>query len=182
MIVAGGKDGVKVVLNRDNLGGQVANNAGTIWNGSVANPEFGGPAFFIDSSGNSYVVYGDGHPLSTFGVSAVNGALSTVASYNGLSCLECRDDGSQPIVSSNGTKAGTAIVWALETPGASGGSLTLYAFNALTMAPLYDGVAGQWTVPSGSYYIGGALISPLVANGRVYVPADGTVGVFGLSP
>jgi hypothetical protein len=85
-------------------------------------------------------------------------------------------------VSSNGTTAGTAVVWALKTPGGSGGSITLYAFDALNMShTLFSGTAGSWTQGAGASYIGGALVSPTVANGRVYVPTDGSVAVFGLS-
>jgi hypothetical protein len=84
------------------------------------------------------------------------------------------------VISSNGTTAGTAIAWALKTPGNSGGTITLYAFDALKMTTLYSGAAGNWTVGSGASYIAGALVSPLVANGRVYVPTDGSVAVFGL--
>jgi hypothetical protein len=68
----------------------------------------------------------------------------------------------------------------LKTPGNGGGTITLYAFNALTMSVLYSGAAGSWTIGSGQTYIGGALISPTVANGKVYVPTDGSVAVFGL--
>ncbi len=98
-----------------------------------------------------------------------------------VGCLECRDSGSQPVVSSNGTAAGSAIAWALKTPGNGGGSISLYAFNALNMGmTLFSGTAGPWTQASGTAWIGGALVSPLVANGKVYVPVDGAVTVFGL--
>ena len=80
------------------------------------------------------------------------------------------------------------MVWALKTPGNLGGPLTLYAFDALNMShTLFNAQAGQWTratdptdptkAPS---WIGGALISPVIANGKVYVPTDGSVAVFGL--
>ena len=45
---------------------------------------------------------------------------------------------------------------------------------------LFSGTAGTWTQTSGTQWIGGALVSPLVANGKVYVPTDGSVAVFGL--
>jgi hypothetical protein len=50
------------------------------------------------------------------------------------------------------------------------------------MTTLFNGAAGQWTVGQRREYIAGALVSPVVANGRVYVPTDGSVAVFGLSP
>jgi hypothetical protein len=178
LLVQGGKDGVKWLLNRDKLGGQQTNNAGAVY--SVASGgEYGGPAFFQDTNGASYVVYGTGNPLTTYQFVPGSESLTAVANAN-VGCLECRDAGSQPVVSSNGTNPGTAIVWALKTPGSSGGTITLYAFDALKMTTLYSGAAGTWTIGSGASYIAGALVSPLVANGRVYVPTDGSVAVFGL--
>jgi hypothetical protein len=150
-----------------------------VWHADVAGDMLGGPAFFQDTNGNSYVVYGTGNPLTTFLLNLSPVSLSSYASTN-VGCLECRDSGSQPIVSSQGTNPGTAVAWALHTPGNSGGTISLDAFNALTMSVLYSGAAGSWTVGPNSSYIGGALVSPLVANGRVYVPTDGGVAVFGL--
>jgi FtsP/CotA-like multicopper oxidase with cupredoxin domain len=172
----------KYVLNRDSLGGFNSGDVGAIWHGNAGNGMWGGPATFQDSGGNTYLVFGTGNPISTYllGLSPISLAIETQARPG---CLECRDQGSQPIVSSNGTTPGTAVVWALKTPGNAGGNLTLYAFDALNMShTLFTGVAGTWTVGSGASYIGGALISPTVANGRVYVPTDGGVAVFGLSP
>lgn len=183
LMVIGGKMGAtgaqKYLLNRDNLGGQQANDAGAVWHAATNVGIWGGPAFFGDASGNAYVVYGGGQPLSTYLFNPMTNSLSVYASAN-VGCLECRTSGSQPIVSSNGTTPGTAVIWALQTPGNNGGTISLFAFNAMTMAVLYSGAAGPWTVDPSASYIGGAFVSPLVANGRVYVPTDGSVAVFGL--
>jgi hypothetical protein len=128
------------------------------------------------------VIYGDGEPLYTFKMSTTTGALAAYAESANVGCLECRDQGSQPVVSSNGTTPGTAVVWALKTPNSAGGTMYLYAFDALKMTTLFDGAAGVWTNAAGQSNVGGALVSPLVANGRVYVPTDGSVAIFGLQP
>jgi hypothetical protein len=177
---SGGTQGCqKYILNRDALGGVSAGDAGALWHADTAGGIWGGPAFFQDTSGNSYIIYGTGNPLTTYELSLSPVSLTPVASAN-VGCLECRNAGSQPIVSSLGTNPGTAIAWALKTPGNSGGTISLYAFDALTMHVLFSGAAGRWTMGPTSSYIGGALVSPLVANGRVYVPTDGNVAVFGL--
>lgn len=50
------------------------------------------------------------------------------------------------------------------------------AYNAATLgAPIFQSNAGTWSNGSRAY------LSPLVANGRVYVPAYKTVTVFGLT-
>jgi len=181
-VANGGSGGpLKYILNRDNLGGFKAGNSGALWQANTAGEMWGGPATFQDATGTNYVVYGSGNPLTTYKLGLSPIGLTTQSSAN-VGCLECRDQGSQPVVSSNGTTAGTAVVWALKTPGNSGGTITLYAFNALKMSQtLFAGAAGQWTITPGAAWIGGALVSPTVANGRVYVPTDGAVAVFGLA-
>jgi len=178
----GGTNGCqKYLLNRNNLGGFSPGDAGALWHANTAGGMWGGPAVFQDQSGATYVVYG-GQPLNTYKLSLAPLGLSVLSSAN-VGCLTCTADGSQPVVSSNGTTPGTAIVWAMQTPGSSGGPITLYAFDALNMShTLFRGTAGSWTVPPGFTYIGGALNSPTVADGRVYVPVDGAVAVFGLAP
>jgi hypothetical protein len=81
--------------------------------------------------------------------------------------------GSFPVVSSNGSNPGTAVVWAIERgPGYE----ELAAYNAQTLGnPLFRQVAGSWSNGNGSY------LTPLVANGRVYVGAYKTVAVYGLT-
>jgi FtsP/CotA-like multicopper oxidase with cupredoxin domain len=201
IVVAGGKCGAgaanggtvgcqKYLLNRDKLGGRQANEAGSLWHGNTAGWMWGGPAYFQDAAGVSHIVYGGGgggagwDPLSTYNVNLSPVSLSVQSSQVAVGCLICsRGDpgGSLPFVSSNGTTAGTAIVWTIKTPPQSGGNMALYAFNALSMkGTLFSGVAGPWTVPSGATQIPGPFVSPLIASGKVYVPADGSVAVFGL--
>jgi FtsP/CotA-like multicopper oxidase with cupredoxin domain len=171
----------KRLLNRDSMGSQQANDAGVAAKMNITGSIYGGPAYFADASGMSHIVYGGGTPLSTLNVNTSPLSLSTQSSFNIAGGLEHRDQGSQPVVSSNGTQAGSAVVWALYTPGQEGGSITLYAFNALNMSQvLFTGVAGTWTKDPAAEWVGEALVSPLVVDGRVYVPTDGAVGVFGL--
>jgi FtsP/CotA-like multicopper oxidase with cupredoxin domain len=184
LLVQGGKCSddnacMKYILNRDAMGGQHTGNTGAVWAGNTGGGIWGGPAYFQDAGGNQYIVYGTGQPLSTYKLTSPPG-LAVQSSAN-VGCLECRDTGSQPVVSSNGTTAGSAIVWALHTPGNGGGNISLYAFNALNMAStLFNGTAGPWMETVAAGYTGGAMVSPLVANGKVYVPVDGQVTIFGL--
>jgi len=183
LMILGGKPGAsgaqKYLLNRDDLGGQQPGDAGAVWHAATNVGIWGGPALFGDASGNTYVVYGGGNPLSTYLFNPISNSFSVYASAY-VGCLECRNSGSQPVVSSNGTNPGTAVIWVIKDPGQIGGAITLFAFDALSMTTLYSGTAGTWTVGPGAPYVGGAYVSPLVANGRVYVPTDGSVAVFGL--
>jgi hypothetical protein len=161
------------------MGGQQTADAGALWSANTGGGIWGGPAYFVDQSGNQHVIYGGNQTLNTYTLSQPTSL--TLASTSPVGHLEGRDSGSQPVVSSNGTQAGSAVAWALQTPGNAGGNISLFAFDALNMGtPLFEGLAGTWTQTAGTQWIGGALVSPLVANGRVYVPTDGSVSVFGL--
>jgi len=182
MVVQGGKTGRKYLLNADKLGGQQPGDAGAIWYASTGGLEWGGPAYFADAAGRSYVLYGSG-PLTTYRLdtSGARPALRAVASTTGVACFQCRVAGSLPIVSSNGTAAGTAIAWVVQDrQSGAGGPLNVFAFDALTMRTLFSSTAGTWMPGPGLNKIGAALVSPLVANGRVYVPTDGHVAIYGL--
>ncbi len=188
LLVGGGKCSVpagcyKYILNRDALGGQQPGNAGALWSADTAGTIFGGPAYFADSSGAQHIVYGSGapgYPFSTYTLNLAPVGLAIESSAN-VGRMAGRDAGSTPVVSSNGTMPGTAIVWALKTPANSGGPISLYAFDALNMGTvLYSGVIGTWNQLPSTVGIGEALISPMIANGYVYVPSDGMVMVLGL--
>jgi hypothetical protein len=89
--------------------------------------------------------------------------------------------GANPAVSSNGTTAGTGVVWAIATFNQINGGVpaVLYAFDAVTMTELYDtsqcgtldtaGLAQKFTVPT-------------VANGNVYIGTQGEFDVYGKLP
>ncbi len=53
--------------------------------------------------------------------------------------------------------------------------MTLYAFNATTLAPLYSTAIGAW--PSSN---GNANLVPVVANGKVYAAAGNNLVILGL--
>ena len=78
-------------------------------------------------------------------------------------------------VSSNGTKSGSAVIWAVGRPTSNDDPIVdLYAINADTGQPLFSGAAGQWPNTSGD-----ANIVPVVANGHVYVASDQMLTIFG---
>lgn len=90
-----------------------------------------------------------------------------------------QDPGFFTVVSSDELSPGTAIIWAVIRPTSSTNpQLTLLAFDATPvhgeLQQLYSGAAGPWRNLGGN-----ANTVPLVANGRVYVAADGTLTIFG---
>jgi len=85
------------------------------------------------------------------------------------------DAGSEPIVSSNGTVAGSAIVWSYSRVGQGGpAQLTLRAYDA-------SNLANKLVELPYTYWLGGGeLLSPSVANGMVFTAGEGVVSAFGL--
>jgi len=74
-------------------------------------------------------------------------------------------------VSSNGTQAGTGIIWAVAQPGS--GSLSLFAFNAANLSTLFSETAA----PQPAYR---SFTVPVIANGLVFVAAAHQLSIFGL--
>jgi hypothetical protein len=176
LAVAGAKDGRLFVLNRDHMGGfqstDFPNNVqiGHCWCG---------PSYFDGSSG-ARVVSSGGNTVKTWSLTTQNSkpTLTPVASG---SVTSGQDPGFFTSVSSNGTTADTAIIWAVARPVSSTDRhVTLYAFNATptgtTLPLLWKGPAGLWCTTGGN-----ANIVPSVANGRVYVASDELLEIFGLT-
>jgi hypothetical protein len=77
-------------------------------------------------------------------------------------------------ISSNGTTANTAIIWVIGRPTTAGGPLKIYALNAANAATLFSGSFGRWGNPNSN-----AEITPVVANGNVYVAVANYLYILG---
>ncbi len=173
LLIAGGKEGPIYVINRDSLGEYQAgkNNivqyiVGAI-RGSVGRTQVNGmyntPSYF---NGNVYIFGEDDYPKM---FTLNNGMLPTAATSIGTGVMRSPS----PIISANGTQNG--IVWTLEWAPAP----TLFAYNPSDLATEYydtnqDAARDQVSVAIIT------RVNPTVANGRVYVPANSSVLVYGL--
>jgi hypothetical protein len=172
MLVAMGKDPTMYLLDQTNLGGFSSSNAGALQVTTLGpSPSgvglYGGPAFYNGPNGPMvyYQISGqklDGFSLSTGATPGLT--LAAQSAGNGSST------GTDPIVSSNGTGAAagdSGIVWVIRRSSPP----ALQAYDALTLgAPLWQGTAGTWLTNNH-----GRFISPLVANGRVYIGSGAPV-------
>jgi len=172
LALAMGKNSPLYLLNRDNLGKTSSNDAGALQAVAVPGSDYkGGPAYYEGPKGPYVYLQRDSTQLMGFSLSAGSKPRltqrllgTTLAGYGG----------SFPIVSSNGAVADTGIVWLVRRAQ----TVQLEAYDALHLgAPIYTAAAGKWLNPNNN-----AFVSPLEANGRVYVPAYKTVTVFGLTP
>jgi hypothetical protein len=170
------------VVNRDSMGKFNPSNDRAIYqkdndpNGdnSGTGPLSGGiwsaPAYF-----NNSVFFGpNGNKLMAFSIS--NAKLSIAPTS--MSANPFAYPGVTPSVSSNGTANG--IVWAIEVVPSNGSSATLHAYDASNLtSELYNsnqaGSRDHFADNKANKFV-----TPLVANGKVYVGTPNAVVVFGL--
>lgn len=171
MMIGMGKAGTAYLLDIDNLKG--LQGGGTSGYQPLQTLSIGGcwcGAAYYGAPGGGLVYYqGSGTTLRAYSVDTVKGQLTKVAESSDGGGF----GGSFPVISSNAGTPDTAVVWAIER-----GNPTeqLKAYDAVSLgSPLFAANAGDWSNGSRSY------LTPLVANGRVYVPAYKTVTVFGLT-
>jgi hypothetical protein len=166
LLLAGGKEGVVYLVNRDNMGQfnvngdnvvqEISTNLGQIysvpvyWNGMV------------------YYIGTNGHTLQAYSLS--NGLLSTspVAQSVAMS------DRGLPSLSANGTTNG--IIWLLRGPSYLAPLLT--AFNTANLAITYSSnqaTGNRDTLGSVAHFA-----TPTIANGKVYVGTTTQLTVYGL--
>jgi hypothetical protein len=173
MAVAMGKSSLLFLLNQTNLGGVQKNNAGALQaQDGGGGGLWGGPAYYDGPAGPTVFTQTDsdvlrGWALATGATPSLTNTLTgTTGSGYG---------GSLPIVSSNGATSGTGVVWLIRRSV----PIELEAYNATTLgAPIYSVTAGNWSNTTDN----NPFLTPMEANGRVYVPAYLTVEVFGLTP
>jgi hypothetical protein len=183
LVVAGGKDGRAFLMNRDNLGGYTSNGPDNVLQTVSQGGCWCGPAYFVGPDGKPYVLTGGGNGITSWQLTLP--AVQLVQkSTTGSGVADGLPDygGSIPVVSSNGTAAGSAIVWFVQRPQSSSDSdpgtpVTLQAFDASNLEhQLVSIQAGTWTHAVNS----NADIVPTVANGKVYVASNKQVQIFGL--
>jgi hypothetical protein len=176
LAVAAGKDGNLFILNRDSLGGFSPNG-----NNVLGTVSIGGcwcaQSYYVGSDGIQRVVTSGGDQV---GIWQLQNAPSVTLTQQSASAelATGQDPGFFTSVSSNGTTAGTAIVWAVSRPtDRDPADVDLYAFNPTNAATLFSAVAGTWP-----YTGADSDLVPVVANGVVLVASYEQITIFGLLP
>lgn len=166
LAVGAGKDGNLYVLDRDNLGqfNSAKNNVYQQFTLS-SGENHSSPIFF----NNAIFVCPENNTLKAFLVSSAKLATSP----SSQSAHTFGSNGSVASISANGSSQG--IVWALDH-----GAGILFAFDATDLTKeLWDSSQAPANRDHFSP-IGGHFITPMVANGRVYIGTGTSVAVFGL--
>jgi outer membrane protein assembly factor BamB len=168
LAVVAGKDTDMYVVNRDSMGKFSANNVNLYQEieGVLGVGIDGAPAFF-----NNTVYYGPlASSIQAFAIS--NGKLSPTPV--GQTPDGFGYPGATPSISANG--ASNAILWAI---GPAVGIAELRAYNATTLKELYT---SNQATGGRDQFNGNKFITPVIANGKVFVGTPTGVAVFGLLP
>jgi hypothetical protein len=166
LALGAGKDGNIYVVDRDNMGKFNAgeDNIHQELDGVLAGGTWSAPAYF-----NNAVYYGPvGGNLKAFSIA--NAQLSLSAASQSANTFGY--PGATPSVSANGTSDG--IVWAAENVPTA----VLHAYDATNLSQeLYN--SNQAAGGRDHFGPGNKFITPMIANGKVYVGTGNGVGVFG---
>jgi outer membrane protein assembly factor BamB len=167
LVVGAGKDGAIYVVDRDSMG-KFSASSNRIWqqlDGAVPGGVFASPAYF-----NGSVYYGDvGGTLKAFKVT--NAKLG--GSPSSQSATIFVRPGASPAVSASG--AANGIVWAVENSNPA----VLHAYDASDLSrELYN--SNQAANNRDHLGPGNKFIAPAIADGKVFVGTQNSVGVFGL--
>ncbi len=178
-LVGGGKQGLLYVVNTTNMGGLDTSGDRVVQEWQADNGLWGSPIFWNGSAPTLYVWSGNDR-LKAYSFS--NGLFATTPSSVGA--VPISGFGEALSVSSNGSTAGTGIVWAtvpLGDPDHATVPGQLYAYDATNLTnELWD--SGQNSARDG-YGNFAKFCAPTVANGKVYVPTDSKqVAVYGILP
>lgn len=169
LAVGAGKDKNIYLVNRSSMGkfNASTNNIYQQVNTPLAGGEFGMAAYF-----NGAIYYGSvGDNLKMF--TFLDAKLQTTPSSK--TSITFASPGTTPSISADNTA--NAIVWATENTNPA----VLHAYEATNLATeLYN--SNQAANSRDQFGAGNKFITPMIANGKVYVGTTTGVGVFGLLP
>lgn len=170
LAVAAGKDSNLYVLNQESLGRYDASANATVYQvlpGALSNGMWSSPAYF-----NGHIFYGSVNSvLRSFDLR--NARLSSSPSSS--TTVAFAYPGTTPSVSAYGTQNG--IVWAVENTSPA----VLHAFDAGNLATEFYN-SNQVAGGRDQFGSGNKFMTPMIANGKVYVGTPNSVAVFGILP
>jgi hypothetical protein len=171
LVVGAGKDSNIYIANRTNMGKFNPDNNSQIYQevtGALAGSVYSAPAF--DGKRIYYGAVGDSIKAFSFNGS---GLLNTTPASQ--TNTQFGYPGATPSIS--GSSEGNLILWATENTSPA----VLHAYNANNLAvELYN--SNQAAGGRDNFGDGNKFITPMIANGKVYVGTMSGVGVLGLLP
>ncbi len=174
LLAGTGKSGTLYLVDRDNMGHYngtdgINGNDGNIVQSVVGATAqtWSSPAYF----NNQLYLQPSSSTMKAYAIT--NGHIATPAASSATASFGVFNGG--PVVSANGTNDG--IVWVINGAGGTGTEV-LYALNATNISQqLYNSSQLSRDIPGS----GIKMITPTVANGKVYVGAQYTLAIYGLT-
>lgn len=166
LAVGAGKDGNLYIVDRTNMGkfSSTSNNIYQELKRALVSGIYSTPAAM-----NASIYYGPKNsPILEFQFKNAKLGATTVAKTT----TSFAYPGATPSISANTGQ--NAILWATENTNPA----VLHAYNARTLVELYN--TNQAANGRDHFGVGNKYITPMVANGKVYVGTTAGVGVFGL--
>ncbi len=184
LAVAVGKQGYVYLLNRDDLGGSRQGPSGSdrvlqrigpyggVWSRPGVWPGNGGYVYIPTASGGNSAAGSSGNlRVYKYGL---DGAGKPALSLQATSSDAFGFSTSAPVITSDGTTSGSALVWMVWAPGGSGVGAQLRAYDPV---PVNGRPVLRWSAPVGT---SAKFNPPGVGAGRLYVGTrDGHVLGFG---
>ena len=170
LAVGAGKDANIYVVDRDNMGKFNPSSNNAVYQEIPTG--VGGSVFSMAALFNNTVYYAAvGDHLRAFPITKALLATAPAAQSSNTFAYP----GSTPSVSSNGSQNG--IIWAVENQSGAG---VLHAYDPTNLASeLYD---SNQAPNNRDHFSDNKFITPMVANGKVFVGTTDSVAVFGLLP
>jgi hypothetical protein len=185
LAVAVGKDGYVYLLNRDNLGGigegpggsdavvQRLGPYGGVWSRPGVWPGEGGWVY-IPTASNGETASGSSGNLRVYRYRISEAGAPTLALEGTSNAEPFGFSSGAPVITSNETESGSALVWLEWSPNGTGVGAQLRAYNPV---PVHGEPVLRWSAPIGT---AAKFATPGVGGGRLYVGTrDGHVLAFG---
>jgi hypothetical protein len=173
-----GKTGPMYLLDADRMGG--SGTAGNTLGGYTSAGCWCTQSYYQGADGIGRIVDGAGNNLTVYRV-VTSALLNPLLLQESVSPVfnNDQDPGIFTSISSNGTLANTAIIWALTRPSANNADpygIYLHAINpAAGSTVTFSAQAGTWANAANA----DANLVPTVANGQVFVASYKTLSIFG---
>jgi PQQ-like domain len=187
-----GKQGILYALNMNHLGGYQHGPHGSdavpsevgpfggVWSRPTVWPGNGGYIYYPTAGSGSFSASGGTLNVLQREVSASGAVYFNPVGTTSTNAYSMFAYGSGiPIVTSNGTNSGSALVWIIRNPYVTGTEAELQAYNPIPENPGPNGTLQEvWSAPISSPV---TFNEPAVNNGIVYVSTEaGTLLAFGL--
>jgi hypothetical protein len=170
LAVALGKDGRMFLMNQQSLGQFTSGGPDKVLGTFPVQECWCAESYYKGSDGVGRVVSSAGNTIIIW-IIQTSPSVTLVKERTLSPLFSGQDPGFFTSVSSNGSQAGTAVIWTVSRPtDKNPANVLLYAFNAANGSLLN---AGTWPNP------GNANIVPVVANGRVFVASNKQLAIFG---